>query len=196
MLDLQRYCVQEKVGFLKLTDTYDILNPDTQQLVGVAREEPSALVKWMRLVLSKKLMPTKVVVREVPGEEPVLTIRKPVTFFRSRVEVTDGEGKRLGYFVSKLFSLSGGFYVYDDKDQVFAQIKGKWHGWEFKFTTPDGEEIGAVTKKWAGLGKELFTSADTYIVTISDDLADQPVAKMLLLAAALAIDVVYYEGSK
>ena len=94
---------------------------------------------------------------------------------------------------SRIFSIGGGFYVYDDKDQLFAEIKGKWHGWEFKFTSAEGEELGAVTKKWAGLGKELFTSADNYIVTISDELADQPVAKILLLAAALAIDVVYYE---
>lgn len=135
-------------------------------------------------------------VRELPDNNLLFTIKKPVAFFRHKVEVHDAAGNRLGYFVSKLFSLGGGFYVYDDKDRLFAEIKGKWHGWEFNFTTPDGEVLGGVTKKWAGLGKELFTSADNYIVTVSDDLADQPVAKMLLLAAALAIDAVYYEQQR
>ncbi|MFO0864601.1 MAG: phospholipid scramblase-related protein [Gemmataceae bacterium] len=56
-------------------------------------------------------------------------------------------------------------------------------------------ELGIVTKKWAGLAKEMFTSADNYIVSIHDDLSDQTTLKRLLLAAALAIDVVYKEGS-
>jgi uncharacterized protein YxjI len=193
MLELQHFFIREQVAFLKTTDVYDILNADTQQPVGVAKEEPGALVAALRWVLSKKLMPTTVVVRELPGDNVVFTIKKPVALFRHRVDVLDADGKRLGYFKSKLFSLGGGFYVYDDKDQLFAEIKGKWHGFEFKFVDAQGGELGAVTKKWGGLAKELFTTADNYVVTISDDLADQKVAKILLLAAALAIDIVYYE---
>ena len=193
MLELQHFFIREQVAFLKTTDVYDILNADTQQPVGVATEEPGALVAALRWVLSKKLMPTTVVVRELPGDNVVFTIKKPVALFRHRVDVLDADGKRLGYFKSKLFSLGGGFYVYDDKDQLFAEIKGKWHGFEFKFVDAQGGELGAVTKKWGGLAKELFTTADNYVVTISDDLADQKVAKILLLAAALAIDIVYYE---
>jgi uncharacterized protein YxjI len=193
MLELQHFFIREQVAFLKTTDTYDIIDPDTQEVVGIAKEEPGTLVKTLRWVISKKLMPTKVEVRELPSNDLAFTIHKPVAFFRHRVEVHDADGRRIGHFMSKLFSIGGGFYVYDDKGDLFAEIKGKWHGWEFKFTTPDGEELGAVTKKWGGLGKELFTSADNYVVTISDDLEDQPVAKMLLLAASLAIDVVYYE---
>ena len=80
-----------------------------------------------------------------------------------------------------------------DVMEGFAEVKGDWVGWNFRFLGPEKEELGLVTKKWAGLGKELFTSADNYIVSIDDSLEDQPVAKMLLLAAALAIDIVYYE---
>ena len=32
-----------------------------------------------------------------------------------------------------------------------------------KFTF-DGKELASVSKKWAGVGKELFTSADNYIL--------------------------------
>ncbi len=73
-------------------------------------------------------------------------------------------------------------------------MKGDWKGWNFRFLTPDGDEMGVVTKKWAGLGKELFTSADNYIVAVNDDWADQEVSKILMLGAALAIDVIYKEG--
>jgi hypothetical protein len=65
-------------------------------------------------------------------------------------------------FKSKLFSIGGGFHVLDGTEQPVAEISGDWKGWNFRFVTPDGTEIGRVTKKWAGLGKELFTAADNY----------------------------------
>ena len=55
-------------------------------------------------------------------------------------------------------------------------------------------EIGSVTKKWAGLGKELFTSADNYVISLSDLSGVNPEASALLLAAGLSIDIVFKEG--
>lgn len=193
LLDHQRFFVKEQVAFFKTTDAYEILDPDTNTSIGHAREEPGTLVKTLHWFVSKKIMPTRANVYEADGATPVFSIRKPVTIFRSRVDVLDGEGELVGYFQSKLLTIGGGFWVYDKSDKQIAEVKGKWTGWEFKFLTPEGHELGMVTKKWAGLGKELFTSADNFIVSISDDVADQPVAKMLLLAATLAIDMVYYE---
>ena len=47
--------------------------------------------------------------------------------------------------------------------------------------------------KWGGMAKELFTSADTYIVSLSEQTAESRIATILLLAAALAIDIVFKE---
>lgn len=193
MLELQRFLIKERIVFLKTVDTFDILDPDTGRLVGVAHEEPGTWVKWLRLIISKQLMPTRVEVREAEDDSLVFTIRRPFRLWRARVEVYDAEDQMVGYFKSKIFSLGGGFWVYDREDRQFAEVKGDWKGWNFQFRTPDGKELGVVTKQWAGLGKELFTSADNYVVSISDELADQPIAKMLLLAAALAIDIVFKE---
>lgn len=193
MLELQNYLVKEQVAFLKTVDTYDIFDPESGDQVGVAKEVPGALISTLRWFISKKLMPTKVEVREHPEGSLVFTIKKPVKLFRETVEVYDAEDRKIGHFKSKIFSLGGGFYVYDKNDNQFAEVKGKWTGWDFTFVTPEGHQMGKVSKKWAGALKELFTNADTYVVSISDDLADQPIAKMLLLAATIAIDVVYYE---
>jgi uncharacterized protein YxjI len=73
-------------------------------------------------------------------------------------------------------------------------VKGDWKGWNFKFLTSAGREIGTVTKKWAGLGKELFTSADNYVISISDPSMAGPAASALLLAAGIAIDIVFKES--
>lgn len=193
MLDRQHFLIKEQVGFMKTTDTYDIFDPETGEQIGMAKEDPGQLVSVLRWIINKKLMPTKVFVREHPEGALVFMIKKPVGFFRQTVEVYDSQGEKVGYFKSKILSIGGGFYVYDRDDQQFAEVKGKWTGWEFRFLTPEGHEMGKVTKKWAGVLKELFTSADNYVVSISDDLADQPIAKILLLAATIAIDTVYYE---
>lgn len=193
MLELQEYLIKEQVAFMKLSDVYDIFDPNSGEQVGQAKEVVGGFTKFLRLLINKKLMPLTVECREHPEGALVFTMKKPVALFRERVEVFDASGNMLGYFKSKIFSLGGGFYVYDKDDKQFAEIKGKWTGWEFKFQTPEGEVLGEVTKKWAGVLKELFTSADNYVVKISPQLKEQPVAKMLLLAAALAIDIVYYE---
>jgi uncharacterized protein YxjI len=135
-----------------------------------------------------------VTVRQGDENGPVLfTIDKPFTFLRSKVVVHDASGQAMGYFKSKLFSLGGGFWVHDMSDQVVAEIKGDWKGWNFKFLNGQGGEIGLVTKKWGGLAKELFTSADTYAVSIAESAGDGRATRILLLAAALAIDIVFKE---
>jgi uncharacterized protein YxjI len=71
-------------------------------------------------------------------------------------------------------------------------LRGKWTSWEFRFVSAD-QEFAVVTKKWSGLGKELFTSADNYILQISDSVpADHPI-RMLIMAAVMCIDLVLKE---
>ena len=192
LLNQTTYFIKERVAFAKLTDTYDILNPQTQETMGIAKEEPSVWAKWLRLVVNKQLLPTTLNIYEREDQPPVISIHRPATFFRSKVKVTDGNGQSLGYFKSKLFSLGGGFFVFGTRDQQVAEVKGDWKGWNFKFLGQGGREIGTVTKKWAGIGKELFTSADNYIIALNDAGGDANAAA-LLLAAGLAIDIVYKE---
>ncbi|MCX7701215.1 MAG: phospholipid scramblase family protein [Gemmataceae bacterium] len=195
MLEVQNFLVVERAAIFKTIDVYDVFDADTGEQVGVAEERIPGWMKTLRWIVTKKLMPTSFEIREHPSEATVAILKKPFALFRPIVEVYDAENRRLGYFKAKLISLGGGFYVYDDRDQQVAEVKGKWHGWDFKFVTPSGQELGHVTKKWAGLAKELFTSADKYVVSIADDLRDQPIAKILLLSAAIAIDSVFYEQS-
>jgi uncharacterized protein YxjI len=193
LLERTSFFVKERTGLLKLTDTYDILDPATGANIGIAREEPPIWAKWLRLVIQKHMMPTTVNIYEQEGQPPVLSIHRGFTFIRSKIRVV-AAGKPLGYFKSKLISIGGGFNVFDNQDQQVAEVKGNWKGWDFKFVSKQGREIGSVTKKWAGLGKELFTSADNYIISLKDLSGASPVASALLLAAGLAIDVVYKEA--
>jgi uncharacterized protein YxjI len=82
---------------------------------------------------------------------------------------------------------------FDTADNQVAEVKGDWKGWNFRFLNKGGREIGSVTKKWAGLGKELFTSADNYIIALTDAEANRD-TRSLLLAAGICIDVVFKES--
>lgn len=193
LLEKKTFIVKEHVAMLKLTDTYDILDPETQQQIGVAKEEPGDVIKYARLIISKKLLPTTVNIYEQENKPPVLSIHKPLTFMQAKVIVTGETGESLGYFKSKLFSLGGGFWVYDQAERQVAEVKGDWKGWNFTFVDQGGNELGTITKKWGGLGKELFTSADTYAISLGSSVTD-PRISGLLLAAGIAVDIVYKEG--
>ena len=195
LLDRQIFLVKEHVAILKLTDAFDILDPSTGQKIGIAREEPPGWAKWLRLAVNKQLLPTTVNIYEQEGAPPLASIHRGFTMFRSKITVVAGDGTPLGYFKSKLFSLGGGFFVFNNTDQQVAEVKGDWKGWNFKFLASGGREIGTVTKKWAGLGRELFTSADNYIISITDPEMTGPAASALLLAAGISIDIVFKEKS-
>lgn len=189
-----QFVVREHVGMLKLTDTYDVLDAGTQKVIAVARERPGGGVLFLRFLVSKQILPTRVEVRAGTEEGPLLfCLRRGFTFCRSRVQVLDADGAPIGYFRSKVFSIGGGFWVHDNQDRQVAEVKGDWKGWNFAFRGPAGEELGLVTKKWGGIAKELFTSADTYMVSLTGAAGAGPVAKILLVAAALAIDMVFKE---
>lgn len=193
MLGRNQYFIREHVGMFKLTDTYDILDPETQQQIGVAKEEISGLMHVLRFLINKQFLPTTVNVYEGANAETAMrlfSIKRGFTFLRSRVDVVDAQGEVVGWFKSKFLSLGGAFRVFDKNDREVARVKGDWKGWNFKFLMGE-QEIGCVTKKWSGLGKELFTSADNYIISLNGD--PNPAKAVLLLAAGLAIDTIYKE---
>ena len=193
MLDRKMLLVKERVGLLKLVDTYDIYDPITGVQIGIARETSGVLMKLLRLLISKRLLPSRVDVRERDDTPVIMTLRRGWTLLRASVSVRDGMDMEIGLFKSRLLSIGGAFDVLDAQNQPIAEVRGDWKGWNFRFLAADGSELGTVTKKWAGLGKELLTSADNYVIALAEDRQLPRNAIVLLLAAGLAIDTVYKE---
>jgi len=196
MLNRKTFFIREHVGFMKLSDTYDILDPETQRQLGIARERPGAFIHILRFLVNKRFLPTKVFVYEGPDHEDerklLFSIHRGVTIFSARINICDSRGTIVGWLKSKVFSLGGAFYVFDAADNEVAFVQGDWKGWNFRMLNKAERELGTITKKWAGMGKELFTSADNYIVALNQEPA--PAQAILLLAAGLAVDTVYKEG--
>ena len=95
-------------------------------------------------------------------------------------------------FKQKLFSIGGKFNVLDANDEVLCTLRGKWTSWDFKFVK-ENAEFAHVSKKWSGLGKELFTSADNYMLSIDERVPENSNLRLMILAAVMCIDMVLKE---
>ena len=187
------FLVKEHVKIFKDANSFDIIDPDTKQIVLQCREEGLGFfTKMFRFTDYKRMTPFNMEIKTPEGQK-ILTVRRGVSIFLSNVEVLDERDSVIGKFKQKFFSIGGRFQVLDASERPLCMLKGKWTSWDFKFISNDGKEFATVTKKWSGLGKELFTSADNYILQISSEVpADHPL-RMLILAAVMCIDLVLKE---
>jgi len=192
MIELDTILVKERVGFMKMSDTYDLYDPSTGTSVGICQEVPAWWVHLLRFAVNKRMLPTTVKVFD-NGQQEILEIRRGFTLLSPKVQVFDGNGKLMGFLKAKIFSIGTNLRVLDVNETEIATLKGDWKGWNFKLLNPMGAELGTVTKKWAGMGKELFTSADNYVISLTPDVAGRVATRKMLLAAALAVDTCYKE---
>ncbi len=192
LLSKNLFLVKEHVGMFKAANNYDVYDPETGSIIMECREPKlGRLTQLLRFTDLKQNTPFDIHLTDTSGR-PILRITRGVSIFLSRVSVLDADDVEVGGFKQKLFSVGGAFDVLDENESVLCSLRGKWTGWEFKFLAGD-TEFARVTKKWAGLGKELFTSADNYVLEISDSVAPDSRLRILILAAVLCIDMVVKE---
>jgi uncharacterized protein YxjI len=186
------YLVKEHIGMFKAANNYDIYAPESSQMILECREEKLGIfTKLLRFTDYKRMTPFDIQIR-TPDGRPVVRVTKGVSFFRSKVQVLDEFDQLVGGFKQKLFSIGGAFQVLDRNEQPVCMLKGNWTGWEFSFID-NGVTLAQVSKKWAGLGKELFTSADNYMLQVSDAVSHNDPRRQLILAAVMCIDMVLKE---
>jgi uncharacterized protein YxjI len=193
ILNKNLFFVKEHVKIFKAANSFDIFDPDTKQIVLECREENLGFfTKMLRFTDYKRMTPFNMVIKTTTGQK-IVTVRRGVSFFRSTVEVLNEQDALIGKFKQHFFSIGGKFEVLDQNERSLCMLKGTWTSWDFKFISNDDKEFATVTKKWTGLGKELFTSADNYILQINSEVpADHPLRK-LILAAVMCIDLVLKE---
>ncbi len=191
-LNKNLFLVKEHVGLFKAANNYDIYDPQTGEITMHCREDNlGGFTKLLRFTEYKRLTPFDVRIATPDGQQ-LVRITRGITFLRSRVTVLDGDDQVIGGFRQKLLSVGGAFDLLDTDDNVLCRLVGKWTGWDFRFMAGD-TEFAHVTKKWAGIGKELFTSADNYILEITEAVPPDNRVRLLILASVTCIDMVLKE---
>ena len=191
-LNRNLYLVKEHVGMFKAANNFDIYDPATGEQILQCREERiGILTKMLRFTDYKRMTPFHVEIR-TPDGQTLIHVRRGISIFLSKVDVLDENEQRLGGFKQKFFSIGGAFSVLGANDEPLCDLKGKWTGWNFRFMAGENE-LAHVSKKWSGMGKEFFTSADNYALEISEQVPPDNPVRQLILAAVMCIDMVLKE---
>src|SRR5262249_29964656 len=105
------FLVKEHVGFMKAANNYDVYDPASGEIILECREPHLGMfTKMLRFTEYKRNTPFDVRVG-TPEGEPVLSVRRGMNFFLSKVSVFDEEDERVGGFKQKLWSIGGAFRV-------------------------------------------------------------------------------------
>ena len=189
-INRNRFFIREHAGLLRAARNLDILDAESGELLLECREQNlGRLSRFLRYSNYRGMTPFDICV-QAPAGQPLVRIVRGIPVLKSRVHVYDDEDELIGGFAQKLFSVSGAFDVWDAQGIDVCQLRGGLTGWNFRFLSLDGVELARVTKKWAGIVKELCTSADDYLLEIDETVPADSTIRRLILASGLCIDLV------
>jgi uncharacterized protein YxjI len=177
--------VSQKTKLIELTNEYAVLDGQGQQIGAVVQVGQSTLRKAVRFVSNlDQFLTHRLEVRDARG--PVLVLTRPAKFVKSRVVVERPDGSPIGEIVQANTFGRIRFDLVANGRLVGAIQAENWRAWDFAITDAAGTEVARITKKWEGLARTLFTTADRYVVLVHYRLPE-PLASMVI-ASALTVD--------
>ena len=170
---------------LEAKNRYRILDPSGNELL-YAYEESGF---WGRQLLGGH-RPLSLKFIDPQGKQE-LTARRSFFWFFSHLELLSPEGGVVGRMERKFKPLGRRFDLFDDKG-IVGSIEGPLFRPNTFWVRQGDVDLAKVTKRWSGISREVFTSADTfeveYIVpTIPESM------RWLILGSAFAIDLDFFE---
>ena len=190
LLDNNKFVVKSQGKMFSSKKSFEIVEGETGQMLGSAKDTTG--------FFPSLLGSAAIEVRNVSNNALLFTVSRTGWLFK-KDQILDAAGQVIARFKSKMFSLSGGFHVYDKDDKHIGELQGKLLKAEYKFVTPDKTtEMGSVSRTWGGLAKSLLSGADSYGVQIAPKFANDATVKMLILGAAIAVESIFKKekGSK
>jgi uncharacterized protein YxjI len=177
--------VSQKTKLIELTNEYAVFDGQGQQIGAVVQVGQSTLKKAARFVSNlDQFLTHRLEVRDARG--PVLVLTRPAKFVKSRVVVERPDGAPIGEIVQANVFGKIRFDLVAGGQLVGAIQAENWRAWDFSITDAAGTEVARITKKWEGLARTLFTTADRYVVLVHFRLPE-PLASMVV-ASALTVD--------
>ncbi|MDD3741689.1 MAG: phospholipid scramblase-related protein [Bacteroidales bacterium] len=185
------FFIDEKVKLLQFENEYKVYN-DNAEYIGSIKQKLSGGDKFLRLVLNKSMLPFHLEIRNAQDQLEA-SISRGWTFFLSKIVIADSQSFPVGRVEQKFTLMKPQFKIFDNNSNQIGGISGDWRAWNFVITDASGQQIGTISKKWAGVAKELFTTADKYNVQLNAVNISKE-QKMAILASAITIDMVLKES--
>ena len=191
---MNRFFVNQKTKLIELTAEYKIRDENGNE-VGIVRQEgQSGLKKAARFVSSlDQFMTHTLAVYDISGTK-VLELVRPRKWIKSKLRVTDGGGREVGEIAQQNAIGKIRFALNTPQGQV-GEIKAEnWRAWNFAIVDHTGQERARITKKWEGLAKTMFTTADNYMVEMDPALEGD--FRLLVLASAAGVDTALKQDAR
>jgi uncharacterized protein YxjI len=186
--------VNQKAKLIELTNQYSVFDADGNTVGHVNQVGQSNVKKLLRLVSSVDQFLTHHFDITDASNALVMSITRPAKLFKSTVLINDSTGAELGRIVQENVFGKIHFALEVGGLKIGAIKAENWRAWNFSIEDADGREVARITKKFAGLVREIFTTADSYVVEIHENLS-QPLHS-LVIAAALSIDTALKQDSR
>jgi uncharacterized protein YxjI len=120
--------------------------------------------------------------------QQVLLLERPAKLLKSKIKVSDAQGTERGAILQDTVVGPKHFALVDGRGNRIGSIDGEnWMSWDFAIHDRTGAEVGRITKKWAGILKEGYTTAETYILQVDAEVS--PDLRLLMVASAAGLDV-------
>ena len=186
--------VNQKLKLIELNNQYSVFDSSGKQIASVNQVGQSTAKKLLRLVSSlDQFLTHKLEISDMKGQV-LLRLTRPAKVFKSTVIVSDGTDREVGRIVQENMIGKINFSLQVGQQQIGA-IKGEnWRAWDFRIEDASGTEVARITKKFEGIAKTLFTTADNYVLNIHRPL-EQPLIS-LVVAAALSIDTALKQDAR
>lgn len=180
----------ELIGF-ETRNKYQILTESGNQVAFAAEESQGMLGMMSRQMFGHWRDYTIRLLH--PDLTPILELHHPFRFLLHRLRILAHDGTLLGAIQERWSFLHKHFDVLDTRGEAVFLVRSPLHKlWTFTFMQPDGQEAAVVNKQWSGALKEVFTDADNFRLEYIDRSLSND-QKLLILAAALFIDLRYFE---
>lgn len=186
--------VNQKAKLIELSNQYTVFDQHGSAIAAVNQVGQSTARKVLRLVSSlDQFLTTRLDITDSDGRV-ILRLTRPGKIVKSTIIVSDGNDVELGRIVQQN-AIGKINFALESSGQRLGTIKAEnWRAWNFSITDAADREIARVTKTWEGLAKTMFTTADNYVLQISER-APEPL-NSLVVASALSIDTALKQDSR
>ena len=175
---------------MKLPTSTKILDKDGNKWGFISEKSGGILGTLVRLILRNR-RPMNIVIWDKEKKE-VLHMKRPFYLFRSKITVAHNH--RILGNVRKRFSILRAYYdIIRNSGKKIGLIKSEHGSRQYSIINPGGSSIGTINKKMSGLRQEILTDADNFFVGFPSAWSSED--KALVLAAAISIDMDFYEKS-
>lgn len=186
--------VNQKTKLVELTNEYMVRDQEGNDIGAVAEVGQSTAKKVLRLVSSLDQFMTHTYEIRDAGGEALLVLTRPRKLVKSSFVLNKPDGSEVGQIKQSNVFGKIKFALEAGGQQVGSLNAENWRAWNFNIQDASGNEVARITKKWEGLLKTAFTTADNYVVEIKEPIQDP--LRSLVVAAALCVDTALKQDSR